>query len=273
MDVRKYAILVLFVASYCRSQKGGGSGLRATFIEAKQSSTHSSGAVAGRAIDGNTDGDFEENTCSHTAEALNNSWWYVDLRSRQTISKIDIYNRQDCCGDRLEGAEIRVGNNKVSPFTGNAQCGATITTSVIGSNPIEIICNQPITGQYVSVYLPRRKPLTLCEVQIYAGHSPTPTTPPPETIIPTDLSTNYCVNDTYPQDTNCNMYAADAATTASPDEAQPGADESSSVSCNSIYNLLGTALIYIIGLSKEKCADGGQVSIGSCFHLVYDNGM
>ncbi|XP_071955155.1 uncharacterized protein [Antedon mediterranea] len=153
-----------------RGGKEGEEELRATLIVAKQSSTHSSGAVAGRAIDGNTDGDFVEKTCSHTADVSNNPWWYVDLGSRQTISKIDIYNRQDCCGNRLVGAEIRVGNNKVSPFTGNAQCGATITTSMIGSNPIEIICNQPITGQYVSVYLPGKKPLTLCEVQIYAGN-------------------------------------------------------------------------------------------------------
>ena len=38
-------------------------------------------------------------------------------------------------------------------------------------NPLEIECNPPLTGQYVSVYLPGTVVLTLCEVKVYKGIS------------------------------------------------------------------------------------------------------
>ncbi|XP_071950910.1 fucolectin-like [Antedon mediterranea] len=142
------------------------------FVEAKQSSNYGySGAVAGKAIDGKTDGNFGKKTCTHTQNS-GNPWWYVDLGSPIPISKIVIYNRGDCCGNRLRDAKVRVGNNNVSPFDkGNDQCGATLSTSMIRTNPIEIVCSPPITGQYVSVYLPRREFLTLCEVELYTDRS------------------------------------------------------------------------------------------------------
>ncbi|XP_071950785.1 uncharacterized protein [Antedon mediterranea] len=140
------------------------------FVGAKQSSTRGAGGDANRAIDGNTNSIFNQNSCSHTAgESDKNPWWYADLGTPKPISKIVLYNRQDCCADRLIDAQVRVGNTSKSPFTDNVPCGSTVTSTMIESNPIEIVCNKPITGKYITVYLPGTKILTICEVEVYAG--------------------------------------------------------------------------------------------------------
>ncbi|XP_071956899.1 uncharacterized protein [Antedon mediterranea] len=151
-------------------------------VEAHQSSTHAA-HVANKAIDGNLSGDFFDNSCTHTEET-SSSWWYVDLRLQVPIAKIVIFNRDDCCEYRLVDAEVRVGNSNVSPFTENTQCGSTITSAMTELNPIELICDQAITGRYVIVYLPGPEALTICEVISYTAQSTAsePTTPIPTTM-------------------------------------------------------------------------------------------
>lgn len=67
---------------------------------ATQSST-SYGALASRAIDGNTDGAWLTNSVTHTS-AEDEAWWQVDLGADHSIDEIVIYNRtDDCCKERL----------------------------------------------------------------------------------------------------------------------------------------------------------------------------
>ncbi|XP_033107303.1 uncharacterized protein LOC117109160 [Anneissia japonica] len=136
------------------------------FKEATQSSNHGPG-VADRAVDGGRNGNYFAHSCTHTAGGLNNPWWYVDLGASTVVSKIVIYNRDECCGERLTGAVVSVGNDKTSPFTGNTQCGPTVTQTMTYRRPIIMRCNPPIAGQYVSVYLHGSEPLSLCEVEVY----------------------------------------------------------------------------------------------------------
>uniref|UniRef100_K7F5G6 Fucolectin tachylectin-4 pentraxin-1 domain-containing protein n=3 Tax=Pelodiscus sinensis TaxID=13735 RepID=K7F5G6_PELSI len=79
---------------------------------ATQSSSveHKTGqAEPGRAVDGNRDGKFELGSCSQTKNDLE-PWWSVDLGRRYSVSMVIVKNREDkCCGERLQGAEIRVG--------------------------------------------------------------------------------------------------------------------------------------------------------------------
>ena len=49
-----------------------------------------------------------------------NPWWMVDLKASYWIGQIVITNRGDCCGDRLDGAEIRVGNSQKNGGSSNA---------------------------------------------------------------------------------------------------------------------------------------------------------
>ena len=50
---------------------------------------------------------------THTLTASNN-WWKVKLQRISYISHIDIYNRQDCCANRLHGARIFLDGNFIA---------------------------------------------------------------------------------------------------------------------------------------------------------------
>lgn len=55
-----------------------------------------------RAIDGNWDGVFDRGSVTHTSDTTD-PWWEVDLGALQDVDQITIWNRTDCCTDRLEG--------------------------------------------------------------------------------------------------------------------------------------------------------------------------
>ena len=73
---------------------------------AKQSSTSNDG-VAQRALDGNTNSDFNGGGQTHSAEGEANPWWEVDLKSDQAVSEIAVWNRAGF-EDRLEGFTLTV---------------------------------------------------------------------------------------------------------------------------------------------------------------------
>jgi hypothetical protein len=62
-------------------------------------------AVAGYAVDGNTDGEFLNGSTTHTKKEQGN-WWQVDLGSKKNINQIIIYNRTDCCANRLSNYQV-----------------------------------------------------------------------------------------------------------------------------------------------------------------------
>jgi len=64
------------------------------------------GGYADRAINGNTDQDYEtEENGTHTQDEQN-AWWQVELAEPTIIESIKIYNRSDCCSDRLNNTNI-----------------------------------------------------------------------------------------------------------------------------------------------------------------------
>ena len=66
------------------------------------------GGVAERAIDGNTNQDYDEGkSISHTGKGDDN-WWKLDLGSSYYIESIKIWNRQDLGSDRLAGKKLFV---------------------------------------------------------------------------------------------------------------------------------------------------------------------
>lgn len=62
-------------------------------------------------MDGIKGTDIFQDKCTHTfgTTGSTNPWWRVDLEELLPVSEIYILNRGDCCGDRLNGFEIRVG--------------------------------------------------------------------------------------------------------------------------------------------------------------------
>jgi hypothetical protein len=71
---------------------------------ATQSATDQ-GASAARAIDQGWDGAFPAGSVTLTP-AMADPWWEVDLLAEQGVDQITVWNRTDCCGERLEGFRI-----------------------------------------------------------------------------------------------------------------------------------------------------------------------
>ncbi|XP_037532481.1 uncharacterized protein si:ch211-215k15.4 [Nematolebias whitei] len=125
--------------------------------------------AAYNAIDGNRDSDFGHGSCTHTKAQLN-PWWRVDLLDCYIINHITITNRGDCCAERINGAEIHIGNSLEDNGTANTLV-ATIS-SVPGTHTIEF--SQHVEGRYVVVLIPgSQRILTLCEVEVYGYPAPT----------------------------------------------------------------------------------------------------
>jgi hypothetical protein len=58
-------------------------------------------------VDGNTDGKFLDGSTTHTNDEQG-AWWQVDLGSKKNISQIIIYNRTDCCANRLSNYQVSI---------------------------------------------------------------------------------------------------------------------------------------------------------------------
>uniref|UniRef100_A0AAQ5XJ71 Fucolectin tachylectin-4 pentraxin-1 domain-containing protein n=1 Tax=Amphiprion ocellaris TaxID=80972 RepID=A0AAQ5XJ71_AMPOC len=136
--------------------------------EATQSSTLS-GAAASKAIDGRRNSYYSDWFCSHTAEGQTDPWWRLDLRQTFVIVSIKVTNRGDCCAERLDGAEIRVGNSLQNNGNDNPRC-ATISHIRAGKTSTYQCDGGSMEGRFVNVIIPgKSKTLTLCEVEVYVA--------------------------------------------------------------------------------------------------------
>uniref|UniRef100_A0A671P4T6 Fucolectin tachylectin-4 pentraxin-1 domain-containing protein n=1 Tax=Sinocyclocheilus anshuiensis TaxID=1608454 RepID=A0A671P4T6_9TELE len=97
-------------------------------------------------------------SCSST-DIQTNPWWRVDLSSVYRVSRVVITNRLDCCPERINGAEIHIGNSLENNGNNNPIIPAGVSSTYI--------CNN-MEGRYVNLFIPGDpKYLTLCEVQVY----------------------------------------------------------------------------------------------------------
>lgn len=63
---------------------------------------------AGRAIDGNTDGDYNNARSTTHTNGEDDPWWEVDLGQEFPIEELGIWNRTDGAGDRLANTRVRL---------------------------------------------------------------------------------------------------------------------------------------------------------------------
>lgn len=141
---------------------------------ARQSTTHHLGADASRAVDGNTDGNFWNNSVTHTSDTTADPapWWQVDLGATLPIRTVNVYNRTDCCADRLSDYWVFVSNR---PFdTAKTPSQQAATPGVWSSHrqapagaPTEVAVGS--TGRYVMVQQAGPTVLALAEVQVSRG--------------------------------------------------------------------------------------------------------
>ncbi|KAI4889442.1 hypothetical protein NFI96_021255, partial [Prochilodus magdalenae] len=122
------------------------------------------------AIDGNTDPDFFHASCTHT-DLQQNPWWRVDLLDEYTVTSITITNRADCCPERINGAEIHIGNSLLDDGNSNPRAG--VISSIPDGNSVTLNFEEGFSGRYVNVLLPVDSGVvTLCEVEVYGYPTP-----------------------------------------------------------------------------------------------------
>ncbi|NNE98364.1 MAG: phosphatidylinositol-specific phospholipase C domain-containing protein [Pyrinomonadaceae bacterium] len=127
----------------------------------KQSSTYGSGGDSSRAVDGIRNGNFFRKSVTHTNEQKG-AWWYVDLGAIYNISEIRIYNRTDCCLDRLKDFRIVVSDRLPSSTVRGTPFGYIQSTK---TSPIILKNNK--RGRYITIYKNTRGILSLAEVEVY----------------------------------------------------------------------------------------------------------
>ncbi|MBP2327299.1 alpha-L-fucosidase [Kibdelosporangium banguiense] len=138
---------------------------------ATQSSTHTTGAAASRAVDGNTDGNFANGSVTHTTDSAPDPlpWWQVDLGSAKQIGTINIHNRTDCCAQRLSDYWVFVSEN---PFDTTKTPQEQARTPGVWSshqttragNPTQIPVGAP--GRHVMVRQTGPTVLSLAEIEV-----------------------------------------------------------------------------------------------------------
>ena len=129
------------------------------------------GGTPDRAVDGNVDGAFFNDSVTHTAEdGSAEPWWQVDLGSSVPITEIAVWNRTDCCSDRLSDYYVLVSDQ---PFTSDslsetlAQPGVTaLHEDGTAGRPSSLEAS--LSGRYVRVQLAGTAPLSLAEVEVLA---------------------------------------------------------------------------------------------------------
>lgn len=130
------------------------------------------GGDAARAVDGNTDGTYFNNSVTHTAVDAQEAWWQVDLGASAPIGDVEIYNRTDGgFGSRLSDFWVIISDNPIT-----AQDLATARTGPgVSAKRQAGIAGTPTTlnfggasSRYVRVQLENQSgPLSIAEVGVY----------------------------------------------------------------------------------------------------------
>ncbi|MCG8526908.1 MAG: carbohydrate-binding protein, partial [Opitutales bacterium] len=139
---------------------------------ATQSSTFqsSSYAVASNAIDGNTNGDYNNSSVAHTEKDAE-AWWELDLGQIASIDDIILWNRTDCCAHRLSDFHVLVSDQPF-PSQDLSTCLADVNVFSIYQDPqVGISESFEInrTGRYIRIQLTGQEYLQLAEVQVFAS--------------------------------------------------------------------------------------------------------
>ncbi len=126
---------------------------------AKQSSTNHGGA-ASRAVDGKTEGRYHYRSVTHTApDSKKFPWWEVDLGAEYDLTQINLFNRTDCCSDRLQKFRVYVFDSSREQTFYKYNHGTFKTNKEFAVAGVK--------GRYVRIELKSYvNPLSLAEVQV-----------------------------------------------------------------------------------------------------------
>ncbi|XP_067028441.1 uncharacterized protein [Acropora muricata] len=121
----------------------------------------------GTAVDGNSQTFYT--SCIHSQMRFQNPWWRVDLEQVEPVNEVYIVNRGDCCGERLNPFEIRVGPASRDNGITNPLCGSGLR--VPEGKGVSFFCRPALFGQYVTIRVTKdeRVDFHICEVEVYSA--------------------------------------------------------------------------------------------------------
>ena len=133
---------------------------------ALQSST--ANGAAGRAVDGNPDGDAGRGSVAST-QAQANPWWQVDLGRAHTLDVIRLWNRTDCCAADLGNLTVFVSRSDMSgrSLASLAADPAVWRYQVVTAAGRETLIRATARGRYLRVQLNGSGTLALAVVEAY----------------------------------------------------------------------------------------------------------
>jgi hypothetical protein len=135
---------------------------RSPGARARQSST-ALGAEATRLVDGNRDGVWANGSMNHT-NGVAGTWVEVDLGAATAVRRVDLYNRLECCGERLSNVTVQV---QTAPCDAAATVLASRTTGVDIVGVYRLSMGNDPVGRYVCVRANGANPLNFGELEVY----------------------------------------------------------------------------------------------------------
>jgi len=137
---------------------------------ATQSSQYGTVAQFGpaNAINGNRTGDAGSNSITHTQSEAE-AWWELDLGSEAMIDEVVLWNRTDCCSQRLSNFYVLVSPDPfMSTVLSDARAQSGVTEAFVSSLSTDSIAVPVGTaGRYIRVQLTGTDPLSLAEVEVH----------------------------------------------------------------------------------------------------------
>lgn len=159
------------------------------------------GGVARLAVDGNTDGDFSHGSVTHSGREVN-AWLEIDLGQVESIDSVRIWNRTDCCGERLRDYLIFISE---IPFLASDTASVLRSRPLVWSqinptpNPKSVIKTHQTKGRYVRVQLGGAQPiedsfLSIAEVEVFRSDPSVGPNQSQTSLTATDMKVNQFTN-------------------------------------------------------------------------------
>ncbi len=126
------------------------------------------GGIPERAIDGNTSGAWRDGSVTHTAR-VTQPWWQVDLGQQSLLETVKIYNRTDCCTNRLSNVHVFVSDSDMSTRSLTQLQADSAVTSYFIAGALSQVTEQALSnvkGRYLRIQLNGRNFLSLAEVEV-----------------------------------------------------------------------------------------------------------
>ena len=137
-----------------------------SFQSAKHKNSWDSQHGAEKAIDGNTDGRHGNLSVTHT-KTPGDTWWQGDFGALKLVNSVTLYNRTDCCGERLSNFYLLVSDIDVQGMSlERAVSAAKAVIFEDGTVPTSKVYTFPegTAGRFITIYKEADGHLSLAEV-------------------------------------------------------------------------------------------------------------